>query len=132
MNINFQWKKGRIEYGLQYGLMMLMVFSSSTLMAQQYSAEEYNQKLNQYIAIVNSTKTVLDNPEVHASAEEQKKALCQRIEAYKNIVKISQANAQYENAPVMKLISQSFLDKQKASFEHSGVNEASFCALISV
>lgn len=73
-------------------------------------------KLVQYITIVNDTKQVLDEPNAIVSEQKQKYALCQRIQAYQGILQLSEQHPQMENAAVMKLIAQNYLNRQQQIF----------------
>lgn len=123
-------KKSRIA--MKYSRwMMLFAFISSVVSAnaetQTLSEDDFNQQIQQHIDIVNQTKNILDHPDSLASAEAQQQALCQRIHAYQDIVKLSNEHPQFENAMLMKLVAQNFLERQKVSLQSSGLNEGAIC-----
>ena len=96
------------------------------------SAERLNliipeNKLEQYIAVVNDTKQVLDDPDAMANVQQQKYALCQRIQAYQDILQLTEQHPKMENAAVMKVIAQNYLTQQQQSFENSAMNQQAFC-----
>lgn len=101
--------------------------SSSSVFAQTLGMNEYEQKLAQYIATVNETKLILDVPESTSNIQSQKYALCQRIEAYQDILKLVQQYPEAENSQLMNMIAQNYLDKQLAGFQHSSISEKSLC-----
>lgn len=101
--------------------------SSSSVFAQTLGMNEYEQKLAQYIATVNETKLILDVPESTSNIQSQKYALCQRIEAYQDILKLVQQYPEAENSQLMNMIAQNYLDKQLAGFQQSGISEKSLC-----
>lgn len=70
------------------GLVVMMctrVYADQLTQAQA----QYNQKIQQYIEVVNQTKLILDDPDASASAKLQQQTLCLRIQTYKEILKLS-------------------------------------------
>lgn len=100
----------------------------------QLSAQElnqnghYQQQLDRYIEVVNKTKNILDDPQAKPSVQIQKQALCSRIEAYRSILALTQRYVDQDSAPMMKIIAEQYLERQKHSFEQVGMNETAFCA----
>lgn len=88
----------------------------------------FDLKLQQYIDVVNHTKTVLDDPNATPTALEQKQALCMRIQAYKNIVQLSQENLELDSARLMHQVAQAYLERQHKSFSAAAMSEQVFCA----
>ncbi|AMW78925.1 hypothetical protein AMD27_08570 [Acinetobacter sp. TGL-Y2] len=113
-------------------LCILMCCSGLTWANTVHQNHAFDLKLQQYIDVVNHTKTVLDDPNATPTALEQKQALCMRIQAYKNIVQLSQDNLDLDSARLMNQVAQVFLERQRTSFQDSGVNVAIFCTPISV
>lgn len=117
-------------YALMCGSLM---FSSTVTFSEQVSQPlsqlEYDQQIADNIKIVNDTKKVLDeaDPASPIHPEDQKQALCKRITAYRNIFNLSHDHPKLESAMTMKYVSQAFLDRQKQSFQSSGMTEAYFC-----
>lgn len=109
------------------GLSLATTLYAVEYSSEKYSLEEYTRHIDQQIAIVNQTKLVLDDPEAKPSLLDQKNALCQRIEAYKNIQELSHKHLDYENAFGMKMVAELFLDQQQQSFARAGMNETAFC-----
>ncbi|NHB57450.1 hypothetical protein G9F32_05285 [Acinetobacter sp. 194] len=91
--------------------------------------EQYDQQIEQYIAQVNETKKNLDGPEAEADATLQKKALCQRIQAYEGIYALSEQNNTLKNAAMMQYVAKAFLDRQQQSLKSSGMGEKGFCVV---
>lgn len=123
-------KKSRIT--IKYSRWMLILACilsvvSANAANQDLSEADFNQQIQQYIDIVNHTKTVLDDADALASAEVQQHSLCQRIHAYQDIVKLSNEYPKFENAMMMKLAAQSYLERQKVSLQNSGLNEDAIC-----
>ena len=108
--------------------LLLSISVSSLIHAEVIKLDQYQQKLDQYIAIVNESKKILDEPNTQFSATEQKQALCDRIQAYRGILDLTQNFPQQESAFMMKFVANSFLDRQKNSFDQSGMTEQVFCA----
>lgn len=96
---------------------------------QPLSEAEFNQQLQIYIDRVNQTKAILDDPNAPSSAEFQKQALCQRIQAYQNIAQFSQEHPENDSAKLMGSVAENYLARQKQSFEHAGWNVHIFCDL---
>ena len=92
---------------------------------------QYDQKMVEYTATVNSTKTVLDakdNPATAtATATEMKTAFCQRMDAYHQIAALSKANIELSTAPVMLMVANRYLEQQEKSLTDAGMNESAFC-----
>lgn len=109
-------------------LSILMCYPVLTWANTAHQNYAFDLKLQEYIDVVNQTKMVLDNPKATPSALEQKQALCKRIQAYKNIAKLSQENLELDSAPIMNRVSQNFLDRQEKSFNASAMSEQVFCA----
>lgn len=126
-------KKSRIT--MKYSRWMLIsAFILSVVSAnaatQALSEDDFNQQIQQYIDIVNQTKTILDDPDTLASIEAQQQALCQRIHAYQDIVKLSNEYPKFENAMLMKWVAQHYLERQKVSLQSSGLNEGAICSAV--
>ena len=92
-----------------------------------YCPHGSTDKLEQYIAVVNDTKQVLDDPDAMANVQQQKYALCQRIQAYQDILQLTEQHPKMENAAVMKVIAQNYLTQQQQNFENSAMNQQAFC-----
>lgn len=112
-------------------LLSLSLFLSSFLSTLSYAETtkltqaQYDQKMAEYTATVNSTKTVLDakdNP-----ATEMKTAFCQRMDAYHQIAALSKANIELSTASVMLMVANRYLDQQEKSLTDAGMNESAFC-----
>lgn len=101
--------------------------NSTEAIAEHLTQEVYDQKIAEYIAQVNQTKKILDDDQAQADAKMTKQALCQRIQAYKQIYQLSEQNIHLSQASTMKYVSQIFLDRQKTSLETSGMMESTFC-----
>ncbi|OTG79734.1 hypothetical protein B9T33_11390 [Acinetobacter sp. ANC 5054] len=98
------------------------------LSVQKLSQAEYNQKIQQYTDQVNLSKTILDAEGSSATAQEQTQAFCTRLNAYRQILKISQENATLEMANLMQFAAQHYLQQQQESLQSSGLNESAFCS----
>jgi hypothetical protein len=91
-------------------LLSLSLFLSSFLSTLSYAETtkltqaQYDQKMAEYTATVNSTKTVLDAKDSPATATEMKTAFCQRMAAYHQIAALSKANIELSTASVMLMV----------------------------
>ena len=88
---------------------------------------QYDQKIAEYTATVNATKTVLDAKDNQATATEMKTAFCQRMDAYHQIAALSEANLELSTASVMLMVANRYLDQQQKSLNSAGMNESAFC-----
>ncbi|MGL6033692.1 MAG: hypothetical protein ACRC0N_01260 [Acinetobacter johnsonii] len=88
---------------------------------------QYDQKMAEYTATVNSTKTVLDAKDNPATATEMKTAFCQRMDAYHQIAALSKANIELSTASVMLMVANRYLEQQEKSLTDAGMNESAFC-----
>lgn len=109
-------------------LSILMCCSLPTWANTAHQNHAFDLKLKEYIDVVNQTKMVLDDPRATPSALEQRQALCLRIQAYKNIAKLSQDNLDLDSARLMNRVAQVFLERQEKSFNASAMSEQVFCA----
>ena len=114
-------------------LLSLSLFLSSFLSTLSYAEitkltqGQYDQKMAEYTATVNSTKTVLDAKDNPATATEMKTAFCQRMDAYHQIAALSKANIELSTASVMLMVANRYLDQQENSLTDAGMNESAFC-----
>ncbi|NHC05102.1 hypothetical protein G9F31_15355 [Acinetobacter sp. 187] len=112
-------------------LISLLIYTQATAATTNtvpyLSEHELHQKLQGYIDRVNQTKAVLDDAVIEPSVKEQQQALCQRIDAYQNIVKLSNEYPEFESASVMKIAALHYLKRQKESFDGSALNQKAFC-----
>lgn len=114
-------------------LLSLSLFLSSFLSTLSYAETtkltqaQYDQKMAEYTATVNSTKTVLDAKDNPATATEMKTAFCQRMDAYHQIAALSKANIELSTASVMLMVANRYLDQQEKSLTDAGLNESAFC-----
>lgn len=97
---------------------------------QKLMQSEYDQKIDQYTAQVNASKKFLDEPNSQVDANLQKQAFCSRLDAYQQIEKISKNNIELENANIMLMIANHFLQNQRQSLHDSGMTEKVFCAVV--
>lgn len=106
--------------------LMTSVFAKDQ--TQKLTQDEYNQRIQNYTAQVNATKQILDDEIMgNQDADQQRKAFCSRLEAYRGIAQISQENLQLDTANMMLMIANDFLDRQKQSMQISGVALEKFC-----
>ena len=114
-------------------LLSLSLFLSSFLSALSYAETtkltqaQYDQKMAEYTATVNSTKTVLDAKDNPATATEMKTAFCQRMDAYHQIAALSKANIELSSASVTLMVAHRYLDQQEKSLTDAEMNESAFC-----
>lgn len=119
-------------------LLSLSLFLSSFLSTLSYAETtkltqaQYDQKMAEYTATVNSTKTVLDAKDNSATAIEMKTAFCQRMDAYHQIAALSKANIELSTASVMLMVANRYLDQQEKSLTDAGMNESAFCPTVKV
>lgn len=95
--------------------------------AEQLSQEKYNFLLNQYMQTIQNTKPILDDENSSATSEEQFKALCERINAYRQIKKISLDNIILEQASTVLVAANFYLDRQQKSLNLSSLEDSTFC-----
>lgn len=100
----------------------------SSVYADELTQAQYDQKIQEYVEVVNQTKQVLDDPNALSNSKSQQQALCLRIQTYKTILKLSQDHIDLDSATMMVRVAQTFLDQQTRSFNASAMNEAIFCA----
>lgn len=97
---------------------------------QKLTQDEYNQRIQTYTAQVNATKQILDDEVTEEQdPNQQRKAFCSRLEAYRGIAQISQENLQLDTANMMLMIANDFLDRQKQSMQVSGAVLEKFCLI---
>ncbi|MCL6233892.1 hypothetical protein M5F03_01715 [Acinetobacter sp. ANC 5579] len=122
---------------LMYKLYVLIfsVFTASVAYAnvneavtRQLTQAEYNAQIKAYTEQINSTKAILDDPASTATGQQQNQAFCLRLNAYRQILEISQQNLALEMANLMQVASQHYLQQQLQSMQSSGLNESAFCS----
>ncbi|WP_180095207.1 MULTISPECIES: hypothetical protein [unclassified Acinetobacter] len=122
---------------LMYKLYVLIfsVFTASVANANvneavtpQLTQAEYNAQIHTYTEQINSTKAILDDPTSTATGQQQTQAFCLRLNAYRQILEISQQNSALEMANLMRVASQHYLQQQQQSMQSSGLNESAFCS----
>lgn len=120
-----------IKYKLLMSSLLLMIsqFCNAEI-HQKLMQSEYDQKIDQYTAQVNASKKILDEPNSQVDANLQKQAFCSRLDAYQQIEKISKNNIELENANIMLMIANHFLQNQRQSLHDSGMTENVFCAVV--
>lgn len=111
------------------------VFTASLLYANvkeavtpQLTQAEYNAQIQAYTEQINSTKAILDDPASTATGQQLTQAFCLRLNAYRQILEISQQNSALEMANLMRVASQHYLQQQQQSMRSSGLNESAFCS----
>ncbi|MCL6238809.1 MULTISPECIES: hypothetical protein [Acinetobacter] len=123
---------------LMYKLYVLIfsVFTASAACANvneavtpQLTQTEYNAQIKAYTEQINSTKAILDDPASTATVQQQTQAFCLRLNAYRQILEISQQNSALEMANLMRVASQHYLQQQQQSMQSSGLNESAFCSI---
>lgn len=107
--------------------LIMMSCSTSIVYAEQLSQEKYDALLNQYMQTIQNTKIILDAKDTMATAFQKNKAFCERMSAYENIKKISEQNKQLENASIMLVAANFYLDRQNKNLEMSGFSGFTFC-----
>ena len=112
-----------MKWMLCAGLMMCV----SVLHAKGLTQAEFDQQLAAYTQTVNHTKKVLEGEHASQDAEVQKKAFCQRLAAYRGIAELAHQNPNLEQAYLMGVIANSYLDRQKQSMHSVGMTEQYFC-----
>lgn len=114
---------------LKYCVCALLLSSFSPLLQalEPLSQAQYDQQIQYYTDIVNQTKKVIDVPDSIYDAKTQNIALCQRIEAYRQIATLSEANISLDLASIMLSIANNYLAQQQQSFAASKMTEQAFC-----
>lgn len=106
------------------------VFITNYAVAETMTQEQYDQYIAEQTSIVNETKAILDKPHTELgkpSISTERQALCDRIQAYQNILKASQENSQLNMASMMTMVAQNYLDRQNQSMNSSGMTTGVFC-----
>lgn len=103
------------------------LFCIAPLTQAALSQQQFDQKLDEYTAVVNQSKKVLDGEQKNVDADVQKKAFCSRLDAYENILRLSKENPKLENAYLMGVIAERYLSRQKQSMNSAGMTERFFC-----
>lgn len=88
---------------------------------------QFNQALDEQTRVVNETKSILDGEQPSQDVELQKKAFCERLAAYREIAKLSRENPHLDQAYLMGVIANRYLDRQKQSMNSNGITEQYFC-----
>ena len=96
--------------------------------AEPLPQQDYDRQIQHYTQLIQKTKAILDEPDSAADADAQSQAFCDRLNAYQQIVKLSQENLKLDLAPMMLKISQAYLEKQQQSLSSSGMTAGVFCA----
>ena len=115
-----------------YKGILLSIFIASSLpsgAADLLDAQEmaYQQKLDHHMQMIDRTKLVLDAQEITATPSEQQQALCERLNAYREIVLLGDEFAELAQAQSMKRVAQFYLNQQSASFQHAGIALEQWC-----
>src|SRR5690606_33678794 len=98
-------------------------------LANTMTQAQYDQYITEQTDIVNNTKAILDEPHAQnkSNISTERQALCNRIQAYENILKVSQENSQLNMAATMTMIAQNYLGRQNQSMNSSGMTRGVFC-----
>lgn len=88
----------------------------------------YVQRLDEYMDIIQRSKKLLDDPETQATPKQQQQALCERLKAYRDIVKLTEIYPEEESAPSMRMAAKMYLTQQQQSLEKTGMNQENYCA----
>lgn len=107
-------------------VLAMLLIAPSFCLAEGLHAEAYKSQLEQYIAIVNDTKQILDEQQ-NTSPKQQKEALCQRIDAYQGILALTEQFPNAENSQMMHVIAQNYLNQQMKVLQTKGMTEQAFC-----
>ena len=106
------------------------VFITNYAVAETMTQEQFDQYIAEQTRVVNETKAILDEPHTASdkpSISTERQALCDRIQAYQNILKASQENSQLNMASIMAMVAQNYLDRQNQSLNSSGMPKSVFC-----
>lgn len=103
------------------------LWCSATLYAAPLTQAEFDQQLATYTQTVNQTKKVLEGQQASQDVEVQKQAFCERLAAYRGIAELTQQNPHLEQAYLMGVIANRYLDRQKQSMNAAGMTEQYFC-----
>lgn len=106
------------------------VFIMNYAVAKTMTQEQFDQYIAEQTRVVNDSKAILDEPHTASdkpSISTERQALCDRIQAYQNILKASQENSQLNMASIMAMVAQNYLDRQNQSMNSSGMTTGFFC-----
>jgi hypothetical protein len=118
----------RVAFAILLGLHG--VFIANYAVAETMSQEQFDQYIAEQTRVVNESKAILDEPHTASdkpSISTERQALCDRIQAYQNILKASQENSQLSMASMMAMVAQNYLDRQNQSMNSSGMTAGVFC-----
>ena len=108
-------------------MIVALSLSMSQAWAMALTQAEYNQQLAIQTKIVNQSKLVLEGENATQDVQRQKKAFCERLNAYREIARISDENPELDQAYLMGIIAHRYLDQQKQSMGGNGITEQYFC-----
>lgn len=121
-------KKAMKLKGFYVCMMICVVWPFTQLArAEQLTQQSYDQQMQYYLDVIKASKPILDDPTSTADTTARSQAFCQRIDAYQNIVKLSEENNQLDMASVMHMAAKNFLDRQQQSLTKSGMTTAAMC-----
>jgi hypothetical protein len=110
-------------------LTVFLGMSQTSISANLLDAREmaYQQKLDHAMQRIEQTKLILDDTEITATPLEQQKALCDRLNAYREIILLAEEFDQVEQAHAMKRVAQFYLNQQSEQFDQSGITLETWC-----
>ncbi|GAA5557531.1 hypothetical protein Asch01_02271 [Acinetobacter schindleri] len=118
----------RLAFAILLGLNGVLI--TNYAVAETMTQEQFDQYIAEQTRVVNESKAILDEP--HTASDRpnistERQVLCDRIQAYQNILKASQENSQLNMASMMAMVAQNYLDRQNKSMNSSGMTTGVFC-----
>ncbi len=118
----------RLAFAILLGLNGVLI--TNYAVAETMTQEQFDQYIAEQTRVVNDSKAILDEPHTASdkpSISTERQVLCDRIQAYQNILKASQENSQLNMASMMAMVAQNYLDRQNQSMNSSGMTTSVFC-----
>ena len=118
----------RLAVAILLGLNGVLI--TNYAVAETMNQEQFDQYIAEQTRVVNESKAILDEPHTASdkpSISTERQVLCDRIQAYQNILKASQENSQLNMASIMAMVAQNYLDRQNQSMNSAGMTTGVFC-----
>lgn len=127
----FGKKAMKLKRSYAFVLTCTVLSFMQTVQAEPLTQQTYDAQMQHYLDVIKATKPILDDPKSTADASEKSQSFCQRIDAYQQIVKLSEENSQLEMASIMYMAAKNFLDRQQQSLTKSGMTTGAMCKPVS-
>lgn len=118
----------RLAFAILLGLNGVLI--TNYAVAETMTQEQFDQYIAEQTRVVNESKAILDEPHTaldRPNISTERQVLCDRIQAYQNILKASQENSQLNMASMMAMVAQNYLDRQNQSMNSFSMTTGVFC-----